>query len=62
MGWLRDIIKCLSACSIRLKVKCKSSCCQSDCMLEETPERLSKQESGNSLDSKKRESSKISSV
>lgn len=36
----KDIVKCLSACSIRLKVKCKSGCCTSDCMLEESPHKL----------------------
>ena len=40
MGWIKDSIKCLSACSIRMKVKCKSSCCSSDCMLEESPYKL----------------------
>jgi len=62
MGWIKDSIACLAGCSIRLKMKCKSKCCQSDCVLEETPGKLSKQESGNSVDNKKQESGKISNV
>jgi hypothetical protein len=50
MGWVKDTIKCLGACSIRLKFKCKSGCCASDCMLEETPNELSKQESSTSVE------------
>ena len=54
MGWFKETMKCLSACSIRLKVKCKSGCCVSDCMLEETPNELSKQSSSNSEISEKK--------
>ena len=63
MGWVKDTIKCLGACSIRLKIKCKSGCCASDCMLEETPNQLSKQESSKSVEeSSKSVGKKMSTV
>lgn len=55
MGWFKESMKCLSACSIRFKCKskcCVKGCCISDCMLEETANELSKQSSSTSEESK----------
>ena len=49
MGWFKEVVKCLSACSIRLRVKCKSNCCESNCMLEESPHELSSQVSSSAV-------------
>ena len=52
MGLAKDALRCLAGCMIKLKCKCKSGCCQSDCMAEEGPAPspvLPKKESTNKL-------------
>lgn len=60
MGWVKQSIACLSGCSIRLKIKCKNKCCESNCMLEETPAKLSNQDSSSSsVDNKNKKTSNV---
>jgi hypothetical protein len=63
MGWYKDTIKCLSSCSIRVRMNCKSKCCSSNCMVEESGQQLSRYESSVEIKKDKSKSNeKISAV
>lgn len=43
MGILKDLVSCLAKCNCKTKCNIKSKCCQSECMAEESNNRLSRE-------------------